>query len=137
MLVSSVNKPASVFMEQLVIILNLGGRCLQCQGCLHPWMCSKLVTAHAVQLIHFRMHMHLQMQSQAAHVQRSSGLNSAAATLSSLSVAVHTHILSSCAVDNFLHDHSRCVPLCHPSAVVKHVDRMKKNYTWRIDVEIC
>ena len=37
-----------------------------------------------------------------------SGLNSAAATLSSLSVAVHTHTLSSCAVDNFLHDHSRC-----------------------------
>ena len=50
------------------------------------------------------MHIHLQMQSQAAHVPKIiSGLNSAAATLSSLSVAVHTHTLSSCAVDNFLH----------------------------------
>ena len=59
----------------------------------------KLVTAHAVQLIHFRMHMHLQMQSRAAHVPKIiSGLNSAAATQSSLSVAVHTHTLSLCAL---------------------------------------
>ena len=52
------------------------------------------------------MQFNLFMQSQAAHVPKIiSGLNSAAATQSSLSVA---HTLSSCAVDNFLHDHSRC-----------------------------
>ena len=52
--------------------------------------------------------MHLQMQSQAAHVPKIiSGLNSAAATQSSLSGVVHTHTLSPCALDKFLHDHSR------------------------------